>query len=48
MKPVHDDRLVSAALVAEADRLISENKIGMGRAVSAIIRPVDPLDHLSF
>jgi hypothetical protein len=48
MKPVHDDRLVSAALVAEADRLISDNKIGIGRAVSAIIRPVDPLDNLSF
>ena len=29
---LHDDRLISAALVAEADRLIREGKIVVGRA----------------
>jgi len=44
MQPIHDDRLISAALVAEADRLISLGKISFGQAVSAIIQPSDPLD----
>ena len=46
--PIHDDRLVSAALVAEADRLIREGKIAFGRAESAIVAPTDPLGDLSF
>jgi len=46
-KPVHDDRLVSAALVAEVDRLIREGKIKMGRAESAVIKGVDQLEALA-
>ena len=48
MQPVHDDRLISAALTAEADRLISQGKIMLGDARSVIIRPNDPLQNLSF
>ena len=44
---VHDDRLVSAALVAEADRLMREGKIVVGRAESAVIKGVDPIEELS-
>jgi hypothetical protein len=44
---VHDDRLVSAALVAEVDRLIRAGRIAVGRAESAVIRGVDPLAELS-
>ena len=46
MKPVHDDRLVSAALVAEADRLIRAGKVRVGGAESAVIRGVDPMEDL--
>ena len=46
MKRVHDDRLVSAALVAEMDRLVREGKVKIGRAESAVIRGVDPLEDL--
>jgi hypothetical protein len=45
-QPIHDDRLLSAALVAEIDRLIREGKIRTGRAESAITIPYDPLDDL--
>jgi hypothetical protein len=44
----HDDRLLSAALVAEADRLIREAKIVVGVAGSAVIAATDPLAKLSF
>ena len=44
----HDDRLLSAALVAEADRLIREGKIVVGVAGSAVIDAIDPLAGLSF
>ena len=44
---LHDDRLVSAALVAEVDRLIRDEKIGTGRAESIVIRGVDPLEGLA-
>ncbi len=44
----HDDRLLSAALVAEADRLIREGKIVVGVAGSAVVDAVDPLSELSF
>lgn len=48
MTPIHDDRLISAALVAEADRLISAGKSTLGHAASTIIPAPDPLDDLSF
>jgi hypothetical protein len=44
MQSVHDDRLISASLVAEADRLLLLGKISLGQAVSVVIRPSDPLD----
>ena len=47
-QPIHDDRLISAALIAEADRLISQGKINLGQAISTIIPPSDPLQNLSF
>ena len=46
--PVHDDRLISAALVAVYDALYREGKLQHGRAHSAIIPPVDPLADLGF
>lgn len=39
----HDDRLVSAALVAVYDELVREGRLVMGRAKSVVIRPVDVL-----
>ena len=48
MEPTHDDRLISAALVAHLDRLVRECTIALGRAESLVIDPVDPLDHLEF
>jgi hypothetical protein len=33
-----------AALVAEGERLIRSGKISLGEAISAVIRPIDPLD----
>jgi hypothetical protein len=48
MRPIHDDRLISAALIAEADRLIQQGKINLGQAQSVIISPSDPLQNLSF
>ena len=44
----HDDRLLSAALVAELDRLVRECAIALGTAESAIVRPRDPLADLHF
>jgi hypothetical protein len=45
---LHDDRLLSAALVAEADRLYRQKKFVLGGGESALIRPVDPLRNLDF
>jgi hypothetical protein len=42
----HDDRLISAALVAVYDELVRDGRIGLGRAESAVIGPVDVLDGL--
>jgi hypothetical protein len=47
MQALHDDRLISAALIAEADKLIKDGKIAAGRAESVVIRGVDPLEELS-
>jgi hypothetical protein len=46
--PLHDDRLMSAALVAVYDRLYREGKLKLGRAASAVIPPVDPLDNMGY
>ncbi len=46
--PVHDDRLLSAALVAEADRLWTAGRLPLGRAHSAVLPPTDPLAALRF
>jgi hypothetical protein len=46
--PIHDDRLISAALVAIHDELIRQGKFGLGQAASAIIPPADPLEELEF
>jgi hypothetical protein len=45
---VHDDRLISAALVAAYDKLFREGKVRFGQARSAIIPPPDPLDNTHF
>ena len=46
--PTHDDRLLSAALIAHADELILSGLILLGTAVSAVIPPQDPLEDLDF
>jgi len=48
MLPVHDDRLLSAALVAEFDRLLRERKVLLGDAKSAVLPSFDPLSELDF
>jgi hypothetical protein len=40
---IHDDRLISAALVAVYDELFADGKLRAGRAISAIVAPFDPL-----
>ena len=45
---IHDDRLISAALVSELDRMYREGQLILGTAESAIIDAVDPLKGLSF
>lgn len=45
---VHDDRLLSAALIAEADRLYRQKKFILGSGESAMIAPIDPLKDRSF
>ncbi len=44
----HDDRLISAALVSELDRLYSEGSLLLGTAESGIIAGIDPLAKLTF
>ncbi len=41
---VHDDRLMSAALIAEYDFLARQGRVMMGMARSEMVRPVDPLE----
>jgi hypothetical protein len=43
---LHDDRLISAALIAEVDRLVREGKVTAGRAESVVIEGVDPVEEL--
>jgi hypothetical protein len=42
-QPTHDDRLLSAALVAELDRLYRAGKLVLGMGESDVIEAVDPL-----
>ena len=44
----HDDRLISASLVSELDRMYRDGTLILGTAESGIIAAVDPLDNLSF
>ena len=44
----HDDRLLSAALIAHTDELLRNGIIILGTAQSTIIKPQDPLANLSF
>jgi hypothetical protein len=46
--PVHDDRLISAALVAEVDRLLQDGRVRIGRAASLIVPPADPFAGLEY
>jgi hypothetical protein len=41
--PTHDDRLISAALIAELDRRYRAGQIRLARALSAIVPGQDPL-----
>ena len=41
-EPTHDDRLVSAALVAELDRLYRTGRLTLGTGASEMIAPRDP------
>ncbi len=46
--PVHDDRLISAALVAIYDELYRKGALRFGRAESMVIPAHDPLEGLTF
>ena len=48
IQATHDDRLLSAALVAELDRLVRAGDIALGRAASAVVPGRDPLEDMSF
>ena len=47
-KPIHDDRLLSAALVSYFDILYNKGVLFLGEAVSQIVAPIDPLSDLSW
>lgn len=47
-QPVHDDRLVWAALVSVYDELVLTGLLRMGRGKSTVIRAEDPLDDQRF
>lgn len=47
-QPIHDDRLLSAALIAHVDTLIRSGTIVLGRAESAVIPAQDPLQDMEF
>ncbi|MFN2226882.1 MAG: hypothetical protein ACK2UY_11250 [Anaerolineae bacterium] len=46
--PTHDDRLLSAALVAQLDHLARTCGLALGRAESIVIAANDPFDYLEF
>jgi hypothetical protein len=43
MELIHDDRLLSAALVVEFEALLAQRKLMIGRAASMVIPPFDPI-----
>ena len=45
---MHDDRLISAALVSLYDELVLEGVLRMGQGKVAVIRGRDPLDEMEF
>jgi hypothetical protein len=45
---IHDDRLLSATLISEADRLISSGDIIIGTAQSAVSEAPDPFANMEF
>jgi hypothetical protein len=45
---IHDDRLLSASLVALYDDLYRQNRLRLGSAKSAVVAPVDPLESLTW
>ena len=47
-EPTHDDRLLSAALIAELDRKLAAGDLVLGTAQSAVLAPADPLARLAF
>jgi hypothetical protein len=47
-EPTHDDRLLSAALIAHLDRELAAGRLLLGSAVSAVVVPADPLADLEF
>lgn len=46
--PVHDDRLLSAALVSLYDELVLTGLLRTGRGESTVIRAEDPLEDMRF
>jgi len=44
----HDDRLLSAALIAHLDHMVRTGDLLLGTAQSSVIAPVDPLANLEF
>ena len=44
-QPLRDDRLISAALIAEADKLLRDGRLLLGRAHSIISASYDPLSN---
>lgn len=47
-QPIHDDRLLSAALIAELDHLLRQGQLHLGAAHSTIIPPANPFQNLRF
>jgi hypothetical protein len=47
-RDLHDDRLVSAALVAVYDELVRDGRLSLGLGRSAVIAAKDPLAGLGF
>ena len=39
---VHDDRLLSAALIAEYDRLVADRKLSIGYTAAVVLQSADP------
>jgi hypothetical protein len=48
LEPAHDDRLLSAALVASYDDLVAAGTVTTGWATGRVVCPAEPLDGLRF